>query len=97
MSQLADIERSKRQAFAAPGGSFDRLIGVLRVALPAGVGALAAILVISPVTERNEFSFLLDRNTPLWSEFSSAPAIGMHFAGDWPELKMEFWAIPEKL
>lgn len=41
--------------------------------------------------------FLLDRNTPLWSEFSSAPAIGMHFAGDWPELKLEFWAIPEKL
>lgn len=63
MSQLADIERSKRQAFAAPGGSFDRLIGILRVALPAGVGALAAVLVISPVTDRNEFSFLLDRNT----------------------------------
>ena len=63
MSQLADLERSKRQAFAAPGGSFDRLIGVLRVALPAGVGALAAILIISPATERNEFSFLLDRNT----------------------------------
>jgi lipopolysaccharide export system protein LptC len=63
MSQLADIERNKRQAFAAPGGSFDRLIGVLRVALPAGVGALAAILIISPATDRNEFSFLLDRNT----------------------------------
>ncbi len=40
--------------------------------------------------------FLLDRNTPLWQEFSVAPAIGMHFAGDWPDLKMEFWAIPEK-
>ncbi len=40
--------------------------------------------------------FLLDRNTPLWQEFSTAPAIGMHFAGDWPDLKMEFWAIPEK-
>ncbi len=63
MSQLADLEQSKRQAFAAPGGSFDRLIGVLRVALPAGVGALAAIMMISPATERNEFSFLLDRNT----------------------------------
>jgi type VI secretion system protein ImpJ len=40
--------------------------------------------------------FLLDRNTPYWQEFSVAPAIGMHFAGDWPDLKMEFWAIPEK-
>ncbi|MGH1453237.1 MAG: type VI secretion system baseplate subunit TssK [Paracoccaceae bacterium] len=41
--------------------------------------------------------FLLDKKTPLWNEFSTAPAIGMHFAGDWPELKLELWAIPEKL
>lgn len=41
--------------------------------------------------------FLLEKNTPLWKEFSTAPAIGMHFAGDWPELKLELWAIPEKL
>jgi len=24
-----------------------------------------------------------------------ASAIGMHFAGDWPELQMELWAIRE--
>lgn len=40
--------------------------------------------------------FLLEKNTPLWQEFSTAPAIGMHFAGDWPELKLDLWAIPEK-
>ncbi len=40
--------------------------------------------------------FLLEKNTPMWQEFSTAPAIGMHFAGDWPELKLELWAIPEK-
>lgn len=40
--------------------------------------------------------FLLEKNTPLWQEFSTAPAIGMHFAGDWPDLKLELWAIPEK-
>ncbi len=40
--------------------------------------------------------FLLDKRSPLWQEFSTAPAIGMHFAGDWPELKLELWAIPEK-
>ena len=39
--------------------------------------------------------FLLDRNCQLWSEFSTAAAIGMHFAGDWPELQMELWAIRE--
>lgn len=39
--------------------------------------------------------FLLDRNTPLWREFSNAPAIGLHFAGDWPGLKLDLWAILE--
>lgn len=39
--------------------------------------------------------FRLDRNTPLWSEFSQAPAVGMHFSGDWPDLQMEFWAVRE--
>lgn len=39
--------------------------------------------------------FILDKSTPLWREFSTAPAIGMHFAGDWPDLKMELWAIVE--
>lgn len=41
--------------------------------------------------------FLLEKKTALWQEFSTAPAIGMHFAGDWPELKLELWAIPEKM
>jgi type VI secretion system protein ImpJ len=39
--------------------------------------------------------FILDRNSPYWREFSTAPAIGMHFAGDWPDLKLELWAIVE--
>jgi type VI secretion system protein ImpJ len=39
--------------------------------------------------------FRFDRQSPLWPEFSSAPAIGMHFAGDWPELELELWAILE--
>ncbi|MEM7422236.1 MAG: type VI secretion system baseplate subunit TssK [Pseudomonadota bacterium] len=39
--------------------------------------------------------FRLDKQTPLWAEFSQAPAVGMHFSGDWPDLKMEFWAVRE--
>jgi type VI secretion system protein ImpJ len=39
--------------------------------------------------------FYFDRTSPLWPEFSVASAIGMHFAGDWPELQMELWAIRE--
>jgi len=40
--------------------------------------------------------FRLEKNVPLWREFSTAAALGMHFAGDWPELKLELWAIPER-
>jgi len=39
--------------------------------------------------------FYLDRTSALWPEFSVASAIGMHFAGDWPELQMELWAVRE--
>jgi type VI secretion system protein ImpJ len=37
--------------------------------------------------------FLLDKNSPLWPEFSTANAIGLHFSGDWPELQLDLWAI----
>ena len=40
--------------------------------------------------------FYLDRSSPLWPEFSQATAIAMHFAGDWPELQMELWAVREE-
>jgi type VI secretion system protein ImpJ len=39
--------------------------------------------------------FLLDRQSPLWPEFSVASSIGMHFSGDWPELDLELWAVLE--
>ena len=39
--------------------------------------------------------FYLDPKSPLWPEFSRTATIGLHFAGDWPELQMELWAIRE--
>ncbi|CAO4176405.1 type VI secretion system baseplate subunit TssK [Methylorubrum aminovorans] len=39
--------------------------------------------------------FRLDKNTPLWPEFSSASSIGLHFAGEWTELRLELWAVYE--
>lgn len=39
--------------------------------------------------------FGIDKNAALWREFSSSPAIGLHFAGDWPGLELELWAIVE--
>lgn len=54
--------RSARQQFAAPGGSHDRLVAFLARALPMGVGVIAALMVITPLSPRGEVSFLLDRN-----------------------------------
>jgi lipopolysaccharide export system protein LptC len=62
MTLQADIIRDKRRAFAAPGGFHDRLIGVLAKVLPAGIGVVAAVMILAPLSPRNEISFLLDRN-----------------------------------
>lgn len=39
--------------------------------------------------------FRLDNRSPLWPEFSTASSIGLHFAGDWPDLQLDLWAIME--
>jgi type VI secretion system protein ImpJ len=39
--------------------------------------------------------FYLDKASALWPEFSVASAIGLHFAGDWPGLELDLWAIVE--
>ncbi|MBA3448997.1 MAG: type VI secretion system baseplate subunit TssK [Pseudaminobacter sp.] len=39
--------------------------------------------------------FYLDKSSPLWPEFSVATGIGLHFAGDWPDLQLDLWAIME--
>lgn len=54
--------RGRRQLFAAPGGSHDRLVRFLARALPMGVGVIAALMIITPLSPRGEVSFLLDRN-----------------------------------
>jgi len=61
MTAQADAIRSQRQHFAAPGGSHDRLVQFLRKALPAAIGAVAAVMILSPLGPRGEVSFLLDR------------------------------------
>ncbi len=61
-TQEAKQLRTRRQQFAAPGGSHDRLVRFLLRALPMGVGVLAALMIITPLSPRGEISFLLDRN-----------------------------------
>ncbi|MHA6722130.1 LPS export ABC transporter periplasmic protein LptC [Sphingomonas sp. RS2018] len=62
MSEEANLERTRRQIWAAPGSSHDRLIAILQVALPSGIGVLAAFLVTAPLFAGGETSFLLDKN-----------------------------------
>lgn len=62
MSQAARIERSARQLWAAPGGRHDRLIALLQIVLPIGIGVLAAFLVMAPLLMGGDVSFVLDKN-----------------------------------
>ena len=62
MTAQADLVQDRRRRFAAPGGSHDRLIAFLSKALPAAIGLIAAIMVLSPLSPRGEIGFLLDRN-----------------------------------
>jgi len=54
--------RQRRRAFAAPGSSLDTTVRWLAIGLPALVGVVAALMVITPLGPRGEVSFLLDRN-----------------------------------
>ncbi|WEK45328.1 MAG: LPS export ABC transporter periplasmic protein LptC [Candidatus Andeanibacterium colombiense] len=58
----AEILRDRRQHFAAPGGAHDKLIRRLSTLLPAGIGVIAALMILTPLAPRGEVSFLLDRN-----------------------------------
>lgn len=62
MTIAADRMRTKRQAFAAPGSVLDKIVRLLAVGLPALVGVVAAMMLITPLGPRGEVSFLLDRN-----------------------------------
>jgi len=62
MSDIARQERTRRQRRAAPGSAHDRLIALLMVALPIGIGVLAAFLVMAPLFMRGDTSFVLDKN-----------------------------------
>ena len=61
MTEQADQIRDRRHHAALPGGLHDRVVRVLASVLPAGVGAMLAIMILAPLFPRGEISFLLDR------------------------------------
>lgn len=40
--------------------------------------------------------FELDRSAPDWQEIYEAPAMGVFVADDWPNLKLELWAVKQR-
>ncbi len=62
MSAKAERMRTRRHAAAAPGSARDAWVKIWRVVLPSAIGALAAFLILAPLTNKGEVSFLLDKN-----------------------------------
>lgn len=62
MSELADQDRVRRQSWAAPGGSHDRVVKLLKIALPAVIGMLLAFLALVPLAKNADISFILDKD-----------------------------------
>jgi len=63
MTAMAQQRRTRRQHSAAPGGMHDRIIRLLRGILPAAIGVLFAFLMLAPLLQRAELSFLLDKES----------------------------------
>jgi len=62
MSELAERERVIKRGWAAPGGAHDHVIRLMKIALPGAIGVVLAFLAFSPLEEKQEVSFLLDKN-----------------------------------
>jgi lipopolysaccharide export system protein LptC len=62
MSELAQTLQRERRAWAAAGSRHDRLIAVLRIALPVAIGVLVAFLALAPLTVGRDISFVLSKD-----------------------------------
>ena len=62
MSELAERERVLKRGWAAPGGLHDHVIRLLKIALPAAIGVVLAFLAFAPLEEKQEVSFILDKD-----------------------------------
>ena len=80
MSDAATRERAFRQLWAVPGSNHDRLVRFAKVALPAAVGVLIAILAFAPLEKEGDASFILDKkkveNSPERMRVESARYVG---------------------
>ncbi len=62
MSEAAIKKRTTKQRWAVPGSAHDRLVRWTKIALPSAAGVLIAILMLAPLDQREDVSFILDKN-----------------------------------
>ena len=62
MSRQAEQERVVKRRWAIPGGAHDRIVKTLKLGLPALIGVVLAFLFFAPLEDKQEVSFLLDKN-----------------------------------
>ena len=62
MADVAVQGRSSRRSWAAPGSRHDRLVSIARIVLPIGIGVMVAFLLLAPLMNVGEASFVLDKN-----------------------------------
>ena len=73
-------ERVVKQRWAEPGSAHDRMVRWSKVALPAAVGVLVAVLALAPLSQKGDVSFILDKkkvdNAPERMRVEAARYIG---------------------
>jgi lipopolysaccharide export system protein LptC len=62
MSEAATRKRTTKQRWAVPGSTHDKLVRFTKIALPSAAGSLIAILMLAPLDQREDVSFILDKN-----------------------------------
>ncbi|HEV2815661.1 MAG TPA: LPS export ABC transporter periplasmic protein LptC [Allosphingosinicella sp.] len=62
MSELAERDRRLKRRWAIPGGAHDRVVRILKLALPALIGVVLAFLFFAPLEDKQEVSFLLEKS-----------------------------------
>jgi lipopolysaccharide export system protein LptC len=61
MSETAATGRRGKQRWAVPGSTHDRLVKWAKIALPSAVGVLIAVLMLAPLDNSGDVSFILDK------------------------------------
>jgi lipopolysaccharide export system protein LptC len=54
--------RARSQRWATPGSAHDRLVRRIKIFLPMAVGVLLALLMLAPLGDKGDVSFILDKN-----------------------------------